>query len=149
MVSSAISVSEGQQVDTLQATAKYFFDTHQYDLAATQLRSLLEHPTLDAQSRIEIISRLVLAAAHSAPEEAIRLSVQLPEVGIIENVDMDKLEEMLCRRDYLKHATTPSTQGDSMETESMEPEMDIGNVRKIVCTWYKELLSRMPKRSLD
>ena len=142
-------MSEGQQVDTLQATAKYFFDTHQYDLAATQLRSLLEHPTLDAQSRIEIISRLVLAAAHSAPEEAIRLSVQLPEVGIIENVDMDKLEEMLCRRDYLKHATTPSTQGDSMETESMEPEMDIGNVRKIVCTWYKELLSRMPKRSLD
>ena len=101
-------------------------------MAATQLRSLLEHPTLDAQSRIEIISRLVLAASHSAPEEAIRLSVQLPEVGILENVDMDKLEEMLCRRDYLKHTTTPSIQENAMETENTEPAMDIGNVRKIV-----------------
>ena len=133
MVSSAISVSEEQQVDSLQATAKYFFDTQQYDLAATQLRSLLEHPTLDAQSRIEIISRLVLAASHSAPEEAIHLSAQLPEVGILENLDMDKLEEMLCRRDYLKHTTaTPSTPENAMETENVEPAMDIGNVRKIV-----------------
>lgn len=132
MVSSAISVSEEQQVDVLQATAKYFFDTHQYDLAATQLRSLLEHPTLDAQSRVEIISRLVLAASHSAPEEAIRLSVQLPEVGIMENADMDKLEDMLSRRDYLKHAATPSTQDNAMETESTEPAVEVGNARKLV-----------------
>ena len=52
MASPAASLSEAQQVDVIQATATYFFDSHQYDLASAQLRSLLEHPILDAQHRI-------------------------------------------------------------------------------------------------
>lgn len=129
MASPAASLSEAQQVDVIQATATYFFDSHQYDLASAQLRSLLEHPILDAQHRIEVVSRLVLATSHSNQEEAIRLAAQLPEVGIVENVDMNELEELLHRREYLKHTTQPAT--TSMEVEEV-PATSVESVKKMV-----------------
>ena len=75
------------------------------------------------------MSRLVLATSHSNQEEAIRLAAQLPEVGIVENVDMNELEELLHRREYLKHTTPPAT--TSMEVEEV-PATSVESVKKMV-----------------
>lgn len=94
-----------------QATASYFFKSQQYDLAVKSLHSLLERSSLEPTQRINLTAQLVLAAAHTDKAEAIRLGAQLPEVGIVEDVDMGELEDMLRRRDFLKHSSTAPGSG--------------------------------------
>lgn len=122
-----------------ELASDYFFQKQQYGEATTRLQSLLSSTSLPSSSRMEVVCKLVLSAIYASPEEAIRLAQQLPDVDIVENVDMAELEEMLRRRDYLKKATTPAAVGLSPPTTpqvEMEVEEEVTNVvtsiRKIV-----------------
>ena len=134
-----------RQASLHRALAEYFFEAQQFELATDHLHHLLEHSLLDATQRVELTSRLTLAAAHSNKAEAIRLGSQLPEVGIVEDVDMDELEDMLRRRDFLKRSgTTPAaaaalsqpTSPAPMEVEEVgeqsQVEAVVENARKMV-----------------
>ena len=87
--------------DTLQATAEFFFEMHQYDLAADRLRSLLTS-SLDPEQRLTVVAQYVIATSHFSLEEASRFAEELPEVPVIQDMDMNELEDMLKRRDFLK-----------------------------------------------
>ena len=50
--------------DTLQATAEFFFEMHQYDLAADRLRSLLTS-SLDPEQRLTVVAQYVIASPHA------------------------------------------------------------------------------------
>ena len=144
-----------RQVSLHRALAEYFFEAQQFELATDHLHHLLEQASLDAAQRVELTSRLTLATAHSNKAEAIRLGNQLPEVGIVEDVDMDELEDMLRRRDFLKRSgTTPAAAAALSQPSSpvpMEVEETVGqpqveavveNARKMVSDHsdYKEIL---------
>ena len=100
---SLTSKLSGQELFGAQELASdYFFEKKQYDEASSRLQSLLSSNSMSSLSRMEIMSKLVLSTVFSSPKEAIRMAQQLPDVDIVENVDMNELEEMLRRRDYLK-----------------------------------------------
>lgn len=139
------NLPEDSQVSLQRALAEYFFEAQQFELAADHLHSLLERASLEASQRIELTSRLALAAAHTNKAEAIRLGNQLPEVGIVEDVDMEELEDMLRRRDFLKRSnTTPAAVAAltppsspvpmEVEEEEVQPHVEavVENVRKLV-----------------
>lgn len=102
-------MEQNATADTLQATAEYFFESHQYELAAGRLRSLLAS-ALDPEQRRVITARYVLAASHLSAEESARCAAELPEVPVIQDMDMNELEEMLKRRDFLKRSAAPDAQ---------------------------------------
>lgn len=138
-VDAAAAQNEETAVSAQQATASYFFKSQQYDLAVKSLHSLLERSSLEPTQRINLTAQLVLAAAHTDKAEAIRLGAQLPEVGIVEDVDMGELEDMLRRRDFLKHSSTaPAVAALSQPTTPVameeEPVVEsvVDNVRKLV-----------------
>ena len=138
-VDAAAAENEETAVSAQQATASYFFKSQQYDLAVKSLHSLLERSSLEPTQRINLTAQLVLAAAHTDKAEAIRLGAQLPEVGIVEDVDMGELEDMLRRRDFLKHSSTaPAVAALSQPTTPVameeEPVVEsvVDNVRKLV-----------------
>lgn len=138
-VDAAAAENEETAVSAQQATASYFFKSQQYDLAVKSLHSLLERSSLEPTQRINLTAQLVLAAAHTDKMEAIRLGAQLPEVGIVEDVDMGELEDMLRRRDFLKHSSTaPAVAALSQPTTPVameeEPVVEsvVDNVRKLV-----------------
>lgn len=135
----------GQDLIGAQELASdYFFEKQQYDEASSRLQSILSSNTLSSSSRMEVICKFILSAVYSAPQEAIRLAEQLPDVDIVENVDMNELEEMLRRRDYLKKATTPAaaaltpptTPKMDMEVEEEASVNAVTNIRKIVGTHF-------------
>ena len=139
LVDAAAAENEETAASAQQATASYFFKSQQYDLAVKSLHSLLERSSLEPTQRINLTAQLVLAAAHTDKAEAIRLGAQLPEVGIVEDVDMGELEDMLRRRDFLKHSSTaPAVAALSQPTTPVameeEPVVEsvVDNVRKLV-----------------
>ena len=130
--------------DTLQATAEFFFEMHQYDLAADRLRSLLTS-SLDPEQRVAVVAQYVIATSHFSLEEASRFAEELPEVPVIQDMDMNELEDMLKRRDFLKRAgpteavteaaaalSHPTTPQAEMEVEETHPTGVLENVRKLV-----------------
>ena len=130
--------------DTLQATAEFFFEMHQYDLAADRLRSLLTS-SLDPEQRLTVVAQYVIATSHFSLEEASRFAEELPEVPVIQDMDMNELEDMLKRRDFLKRAgpteagteaaaalSHPTTPQAEMEVEETHPTGVLENVRKLV-----------------
>lgn len=130
--------------DTLQATAEFFFEMHQYDLAADRLRSLLTS-SLDPEQRLTVVAQYVIATSHFSLEEASRFAEELPEVPVIQDMDMNELEDMLKRRDFLKRAgpteavaeaaaalSHPTTPQAEMEVEEAHPTGVLENVRKLV-----------------
>ena len=138
---SSADETEEVMMSTKQATAAYFFESQQYDLASKYLQSLLESPSLDPTQRILLTSRLILATAHTDKAEAIRLGSHLPEVGVVKDVDVDELEDMLRRRDFLKRSnptpaamalSQPTTPEPMMEEEPTQVEGIVENVRKLV-----------------
>lgn len=142
-------MEQNATADTLQATAEFFFESHQYELAADRLRSLLAS-SLDAEQRRVITARYVLAASHLSAEESVRCAAELPEVPVIQDMDMNELEDMLKRRDFLKRSAQPeaaqasqaaqaadalshpSTPQVEMEVEVEAPSGVLENVRKLV-----------------
>ena len=138
---SAGDVTEEVGMSTKQATATYFFESQQYELAAKHLQALLEYPSLDSTQRIILTSRLVLATAHTDKAAAIRLGSHLPDVAVVKDMDIDELEDMLRRRDFLKRSnptpaamalSQPTTPEPMMEEESVQVEDVVENVRKLV-----------------
>lgn len=96
---------------------------------------------MDPTQRILLTSRLILATAHTDKAEAIRLGSHLPEVGVVKDVDVDELEDMLRRRDFLKRSnptpaamalSQPTTPEPMMEEEPTQVEGIVENVRKLV-----------------
>lgn len=75
---SSADETEEVMMSTKQATAAYFFESQQYDLASKYLQSLLESPSLDPTQRILLTSRLILATAHTDKAEAIRFGKSSP-----------------------------------------------------------------------
>lgn len=131
----------GQDLISAQELASdYFFEKQQYAESTSRLQSILSSTSLPSSSRMELICKLVLSAVYSSPEEAIRLAEQLPDVDIVENADMNELEEMLRRRDFLKKAATPAAAALSnpttpqveMEVEEEPANTVVTNLRKIV-----------------
>lgn len=102
-------MEQNATADTLQATAEYFFESHQYELAADRLRSLLAS-ALNPEQRRVITARYVLAASHLSAEESARCAAELPEVPVIQDMNMNELEEMLKRRDFLKRSAASDAQ---------------------------------------
>lgn len=101
-------MEQNATADTLQATAEYFFESHQYELAADRLRSLLAS-ALDPEQRRVITARYVLAASHLSAEESARCAAELPEVPVIQDMDMNELEEMLKLAATSSSAAPPPT----------------------------------------
>ena len=133
--------TEEVKMSVKQATATYFFESKQYDLATRHLHSLLESPSLDPTQRILLTSRLILATAHTDKAEAIRLGSHLPDVGVVKDIDIDELEDMLRRRDFLKRPnpspaamalSQPTTPEPMMEEEQTQVEGVVENARKLV-----------------
>lgn len=131
----------GHDLQSAQELASdYFFEKQQYAESTSRLQTILSNTSLPSSSRMELVCKLVLSAVYSSPEEAIRLAQQLPDVDIVENADMNELEEMLRRRDFLKKATTPAaaalsnptTPQAEMEVEEAPVNTVVTNIRKIV-----------------
>ena len=133
-----------------ELASDYFFERHCYSEATSRLQSLLASNSLPSNQRMEVVCKLVLSCIHSSPAEAIHLAQQLPDVDIVENVDMNELEEMLKRRDFLKKvsasapasAASAAVSGLTPVTTPRENEMEVEeegatsnvviNIRKIV-----------------
>ena len=103
------SMTVNDNTSAQELASDYFFERHCYSEATTRLQSLLASNSLTSNRRMEVICKLVLSCIHSSPSEAIHLAQQLPDVDIVDNVDMNELEEMLKRRDFLKKTSSTAT----------------------------------------